>query len=609
MIKKLLVIGLLGLASFGWGQTVHSAGREVPNVFTNTDQFTLGITVGPIAFANLGTISTSTTMIFVSDATFGSSPCTGGGTGALAVRINGAWSCAGGASTSPPLTVNTVPCSSIQGNLTDNGCPPVMFNSFILQSLGNSSELPLRHTLNSIYEGDLHQICTSACPSPFYALGTLTSVLLDSGSQLSTSQPVGQLSVLTISDLGNSGVVLGGTASAYEALVEININAHATNVYGFHLLAPLLSSGAVVTNMYGLGVDSPSGGTVTNSAGITSEATWQVGALLGGSSAAAIFADTTAQTSGVCHGGASLPVTMHDCWFAGNGAPNGVITANVGSMYSRQDGTPGNTLYIKTSGTGNTGWDIAGATGANTALSNLASVAVNTSLLPGSDATIDLDSVSFRYNNSWWGGVVGWTNGAGVADTGLSRGLAGTINLGNGTNGDTSGTLQLGTAKFISSAAGVFGIGQGTAPSIGNFTGQAVFTAPTSVTAYFMMVPGAAGNGVLTFSSTVNQAGCTASATNLCGSFANIIIASGTASMPTASLSGGTCNSVVTVSASGVLSTDSIKWSYNAAPGTTIGNLVITPYVTTGNVNFLQCSPAINTGVMSASTINWEVVR
>lgn len=40
----------------------------------------------------------------------------------------------------------------------------------------------------------------------------------------------------------------------------------------------------------------------------------------------------------------------------GSGSPEGVVTANVGSMYLRSDGGAGATLYIKETGTGNTGW-------------------------------------------------------------------------------------------------------------------------------------------------------------------------------------------------------------------------------------------------------------
>lgn len=43
-------------------------------------------------------------------------------------------------------------------------------------------------------------------------------------------------------------------------------------------------------------------------------------------------------------------------WTHGNGSPEGVITGKVGDFYSRLDGGGSTTLYVKTSGTGNTGW-------------------------------------------------------------------------------------------------------------------------------------------------------------------------------------------------------------------------------------------------------------
>lgn len=42
--------------------------------------------------------------------------------------------------------------------------------------------------------------------------------------------------------------------------------------------------------------------------------------------------------------------------FSGSGTPEGVVTANVGSLFMRTDGGAGTTLYVKESGTGNTGW-------------------------------------------------------------------------------------------------------------------------------------------------------------------------------------------------------------------------------------------------------------
>lgn len=40
----------------------------------------------------------------------------------------------------------------------------------------------------------------------------------------------------------------------------------------------------------------------------------------------------------------------------GTGAPEGVVTANVGSLYLRLDGGASTTLYVKESGTNATGW-------------------------------------------------------------------------------------------------------------------------------------------------------------------------------------------------------------------------------------------------------------
>ena len=57
---------------------------------------------------------------------------------------------------------------------------------------------------------------------------------------------------------------------------------------------------------------------------------------------------------------------------SGTGSPEGVVTANIGSLYLRRDGTANNTLYVKESGTGNTGWVVyeAGGSGATINPSN-----------------------------------------------------------------------------------------------------------------------------------------------------------------------------------------------------------------------------------------------
>jgi len=43
-------------------------------------------------------------------------------------------------------------------------------------------------------------------------------------------------------------------------------------------------------------------------------------------------------------------------WTSGAGSPEGVVTAPVGSLYTDRTGSTSTTLYVKTSGSGNTGW-------------------------------------------------------------------------------------------------------------------------------------------------------------------------------------------------------------------------------------------------------------
>jgi hypothetical protein len=43
-------------------------------------------------------------------------------------------------------------------------------------------------------------------------------------------------------------------------------------------------------------------------------------------------------------------------WTSGTGTPEGAVTAPVGSLYTRTDGGASTTLYVKETGTGNTGW-------------------------------------------------------------------------------------------------------------------------------------------------------------------------------------------------------------------------------------------------------------
>ena len=68
--------------------------------------------------------------------------------------------------------------------------------------------------------------------------------------------------------------------------------------------------------------------------------------------------DLTRGTSTISRGtssGGTQTITQIPLYI-GTGTPEGIVTAGVGSIFLRTDGGAGTTLYVKQSGTGNTGW-------------------------------------------------------------------------------------------------------------------------------------------------------------------------------------------------------------------------------------------------------------
>jgi len=72
----------------------------------------------------------------------------------------------------------------------------------------------------------------------------------------------------------------------------------------------------------------------------------------------AAFNDSTGASGQIISGGGTVSyyTTQTVFWSSGSGSPEGAITAPVGSMWTRTNGGAGTTLYVKESGTGNTGW-------------------------------------------------------------------------------------------------------------------------------------------------------------------------------------------------------------------------------------------------------------
>lgn len=74
------------------------AGTQFNGLGTFT--FNQGVLLGPVLFAQLSTLVGLTNAVIVSDGTFGSNPCTGGGSGAVAFYVGGAWTCSLGGGSS-----------------------------------------------------------------------------------------------------------------------------------------------------------------------------------------------------------------------------------------------------------------------------------------------------------------------------------------------------------------------------------------------------------------------------------------------------------------------------------------------------------------------------
>jgi len=127
--------------------------------------------------------------------------------------------------------------------------------------------------------------------------------------------------------------------------------------------------------------------------------------------------------------------------FSGSGSPEGVVTAGIGSVYRRTNGSTGTTFYIKEAGTGNTGWSALGGAGAGgiTTLNGLTtatqSFAVGTS---GTDFAVSSATSTHTFN---------------LPDAGASaRGVV------------TTGTQTIAGAKTVTS---VFTANPGTTPTTG----------------------------------------------------------------------------------------------------------------------------------------------
>lgn len=123
---RIILIALL-LCTPVMAQTHTYPATDTANVYINTNQFILGVQVGPKTFSTLPA-EVNGTLIYCSDCQV-TNPCISGGTGAIASGINGVWNCGGsnGGGVSGSGITSTIP-------LWTNGPASVLGNSGFTQS-------------------------------------------------------------------------------------------------------------------------------------------------------------------------------------------------------------------------------------------------------------------------------------------------------------------------------------------------------------------------------------------------------------------------------------------------------------------------------------------
>lgn len=226
------------------------------------------------------------------------------------------------------------------------------------------------------------------------------------GSVTATSGFVGNV---TGNVSGSAGSATGNAATATKLITARNIAGTAfdgtsnINIDAFNLSGSSLATGITDSNLQsfgqlvlGLEFDSDNSVDIGNAADDRPRTVYA-----GTSIVAPLFQTST--------GGVNIR--------AGSGSPEGVVTANTGALYLRTNGSTGTTLYIKESGTGNTGWANPGGGGTVDA-----NDLTGTTLASGV-VTSSLTSVGTLGTGTWQATAIGATYGGTGLDTSASTGF------------------------------------------------------------------------------------------------------------------------------------------------------------------------------------------
>jgi len=176
-----------------------------------------------------------------------------------------------------------------------------------------------------------------------------------------------------------------------------------------------------------------------------------------------------------------------------NGATSGTVTvqsaAAAGTWTLTLPTTDGNSgEFLQTNGSGVTTWAVPAGTGANTALSNLAAVAINTTLLPGSNDGAALGSGTLSFSDLFLasGAVVNFANGNSVIT-------------------HSSAVLTVSTGDLRVTTAGTNATSVATLDGTQTLTNKSIVATQLTGTAYTMAVNNTSGTAAYTLTNYRND--------------------------------------------------------------------------------------------------------
>lgn len=247
---------------------------------------------------------------------------------------------------------NTLPVASLAAITQSNAGSGAVWSSIVLNSPSGSTANTLRKALNIYYQGAL----SNTANAEYMGLQVNAFALIDA-TTLSTSSLEG---INVQCGLSANGVTVGTSAIGITCTMRGAAGLTRGVYQTFRSFNPQFTGGSLFDIFVGYNADHSAitsamfSGVGSNYAtcfsGNIGAGCWGFDILgpLGSRIGPAPLYHTT---DSLGNGG-----TLLDGWFSGTGDPNNVVTANVGSFYSRRDGGASTSFYVKETGTGNTGW-------------------------------------------------------------------------------------------------------------------------------------------------------------------------------------------------------------------------------------------------------------